>query len=510
MSKKGVTPGSVKTVSDNEQGNIYHDENGLMTSPENGISSDVEELGGDFDLSDEGEFAGLDLDFILSEEGEFAGLDFGIDLEEENEGPIGGLSDDELLQKIEEVKNILNNDDLISNISSLSLEDKINGLSAIYDENLLKKASEQEIELLSLLNALKSQKNEILNEQTALEKFEFSGIWKYQTVTAKNYLEKKDTIELKRKFYQEQLEIISPDDITSKNWLNEKIEKLNLFEELGKKYESLKDKYASLFSLENDGYEQFSNSFIDKKSPYSQFRKDKAIWFNTGSISQNIDLSLKEFGPKFELMWNSMSAKERAALKDYTGEYSKFNEPLRLIGYSGYKSFSSSTGGDFIHAVQNMTSAIDKCTWDNDIWIQRGINLDSKFIKGIKQQTSGLSIQNMTDEELEALVGTTFEDQGFASGGAGKGTGFSRPIILNIYCPKGTKMAYMNTKGHYSNGSENEMILQRGYSYRITKIEKKNDGYSKRFYIDCEVILGSDENKWSEEELLQIQNKNFK
>ena len=459
MSKKGVTPGSVKTVSDNEHGNVYHDENGLMTSPENGISSDVEELGGYFDLLDEGEFAGLDLDFILGEEGEFARMDFDLDSNsEEPQEPIGGLSEDELLQKIEEIKNILNNDDLVSNIASLSLEEKINGLSAIYEENLLKKASEQEIELLSLLNALKAQKTEILNKQISLEKFEFAGIWKGQTVTAKNYIEKKDTIELKRKFYQEQLGLIDPQDVNAKQWLQDKLESLDLFEDLGKKYEKLSEQYAALFSINVDEYEEFSNSFIDKKTPYSQFRKDNAIWFNTGSISKNVDLSLKEFGPKFQQMWNNMTSKEQKALYDYTGSYSKYNEPLRLIGYSGGKSFAASVGGDFVHAVQNMTSAIDKCVWDNDIWIQRGINLNTTFIKGIKQKTGGLSIQNMTDEQLESLVGTTFEDQGFASGGAGKGTGFNRPIILNIYCPKGTKMAYMNTVGQYANGHENEMI----------------------------------------------------
>ena len=33
------------------------------------------------------------------------------------------------------------------------------------------------------------------------------------------------------------------------------------------------------------------------------------------------------------------------------------------------------------------------------------------------------------------------------------------------------------------------MILQRGYTYRITKVERKGP----KFYVDCEVILGSDE-----------------
>ena len=501
MSKKGVTPGSVKTVSDNEHGNVYHDENGLMTSPENGVSSDVEELGGDFDLTDEGEFADLELDFDLTDEGEFAELD--LDFELENEGPIGGLSDDEILEKIEEVKTVLNNDALVSNIASLDLETKITALSEVYSEELLAQASEQEIELLSLLNSLKIQKNENLQEQVSLEKFDFPGIWKGQIVTVKNYLEKKDTIELKRKFYQEQLSLIDSNDTYSKQILESRLESLNFFEEIGKKYEILRDNYVSLSSINLEEYKEFSDKFIDQTSAYSQTRKDNAIWFNTGNIPQNIDLSLKEFGPKFQKMWESMSPQEKMALKGYTGSYHKINEPLRNIKYVGNPSFPS---GNFIQTINDMTSAIDKCTWENDIWAQRGIDLDTNFIRGVHEKV-GKSIINMTDEELNALIGTTFEDQGFASAGVAKGTGFDwKPIILNTYCPKGTKMAYMNTVGSYSGGSENEMILQRGYSYKITKIEVKRNtwGSIQKCYIDCEVILGSDENKWNDEEMYNI------
>ena len=519
MSKKGVTPGSVKTVSDNEHGNVYHDKNGLMTSPENGVSSDVEELGGDFDLTDEGEFAGLELDFDLTDEGEFAELEIDFDLEEENQGPIGGLSDDEVLEKIEEVKSILNNDDLVSNIASESLEDKITFLSNVYDEDLLRKASEQEIELLSLLEALKGQKNEILNEQVSLEKQQFVGIWAAKIVTVKDYLEKKDTIEAKRKYYQEQLALINSKDIESQEWLKNKLKSLDLFEKLGKKYEILRDKYFSLSSVNLNDYQEFSKKFINENSSYSEFRKNNAIWINTGNIQKNVKESLKKFAPEFQKMWNSMSYEQQGALLAYTGSYHKFNEPLRLMNYKSYYSIPQlfeNTGGDFVKSIKNITEAINHCVWNEDIWIQRGIESTTPFIKNIKQLTKGKSLHNMSDEELEALIGTTFEDQGFFSGGAAKDTGFnkktgysSKNLILNVYCPKGTKMAYMNTEGHYSNSDENEMILQRGYSYRITKIEKTGSSYDSMFYIDCEVILGSDENKWNPEELLEIQNKHF-
>jgi hypothetical protein len=106
-----------------------------------------------------------------------------------------------------------------------------------------------------------------------------------------------------------------------------------------------------------------------------------------------------------------------------------------------------------------------------------------------------------------------FEDQGFGSGGAGKGTGFSeKDIIFNIYCPKGTKMAYMNTKGQFASSKyENEMILQRGYSFKITKAYKGyDDGGNLKTFIDCDLILGSDKNKWDDETLAYLQQNNFK
>ena len=120
---------------------------------------------------------------------------------------------------------------------------------------------------------------------------------------------------------------------------------------------------------------------------------------------------------------------------------------------------------------------------------QRGVDAWTNMFElaGIKR-----SIASMSDAERQNMVGTVFTDNGFYSAGAGKGTGFSgNSLILNTYCPRGTKMAYMNTKGHYAGGNENEMILQRGYTYRITKVEKKGSKY----FVDCEVILGSDNQK---------------
>ncbi len=91
-------------------------------------------------------------------------------------------------------------------------------------------------------------------------------------------------------------------------------------------------------------------------------------------------------------------------------------------------------------------------------------------------------IKPQLDERgFNALVGKTLTDTGFMSCGAAKGTGFGGNI-LNIYCPRGTKMLYIDGRSAYA--SENEMLIQRNTRFRVTKVEKKG----LRYYIDIEVI----------------------
>ena len=180
------------------------------------------------------------------------------------------------------------------------------------------------------------------------------------------------------------------------------------------------------------------------------------------------------------------------ALQGYTSSYSFINEPLRGIKYGN----ANEKKNKFIDAVKNMTSAIDKSVIDFDFWTQRGTSAVN---------FPHMKVDGMTSiEQLQGLVGTCFEDQAFVSTGAAKHTGFSTSnIILNIYCPKGTKGAYVDNISHFS--GENELILQRGYSYKVTKVEKKNG----RIYMDCDLILGSDENKFNDEQLEEIKSKYF-
>lgn len=285
---------------------------------------------------------------------------------------------------------------------------------------------------------------------------------------------------------------------------------LNLKEQLDLKYlpqfEQIESDYASAKKeqdiLNSPDFAQFVvqakdliSKYQDESAIYSQARKNNALWFKGHNV---IEQAEKALFPQAGVHYSKMTQAEINRIKDYKNGSSKFNEPLRSLAYTGGKNFQGKT---YSEAINEMTSAIDKCVWNDDIWVQRGqsANVNCFMINGIKK-----SIANMTEEERNSLIGTMYVDNGFFSAGAGKGTGFSsESLIINAYCPKGTKMVYAQYLPGYK--TENEMILQRGYSYRITKIEKK--GY--QYYMDVEVILNSDQNKPVGQDLIDIGKKHY-
>lgn len=92
-----------------------------------------------------------------------------------------------------------------------------------------------------------------------------------------------------------------------------------------------------------------------------------------------------------------------------------------------------------------------------------------------------LQLASLDKNSLNALIGQSVTDTAFVSRGAAKGTGFSGNII-NIYCPKGTKMLYIDGRSRYA--SENEMLIQKNTRFRITKVEKSG----RIYFIDVELI----------------------
>lgn len=278
---------------------------------------------------------------------------------------------------------------------------------------------------------------------------------------------------------------------------SEEIEKkiFDLSTEIQKELDSQKE-----FKKKIEENQSYINSFVDEDDPYSDFRRKNAISFGyndpsslaQGSFASALKKSKEFLIPIAEKQREQMTSEEQAFLKYYTHSFNWCNEPLRGISYAGYNmpKYNQSTGNistggqsakkDFENGVNAMTNAISKCKLPQDMWFQRGTDdLDIGFVKSLV----GYVYKNGTD----SVVGLEFRHKNFASMGSSKGAGFSGLVMMNVYCPKGTECHYLEGLSYYSGGSENEMLLNRGYSMKIRKCEEKHG----KIYLDVDVILGS-------------------
>lgn len=220
---------------------------------------------------------------------------------------------------------------------------------------------------------------------------------------------------------------------------------------------------------------------------YTQARKDAAMWAKS---SKTADKRLREVCGK---VWQGASLVEREGAYHYTWGSGPFNTPLRGGLSWDYR-------GDYRDKLQGLTDLINRSSYDFDVWLQRGVD------HGGSAAFLGLDFSDMlnfSEEQMKkAVLGKVFTDDAFTSTATARGKGFPGNIF-NVYAPSGTKMLYAEPFSHYSPddhttggqnwdgktpqgsfGSESEMIIQRGTSYRITKVEKSE--YS--WYFDMEVV----------------------
>lgn len=226
----------------------------------------------------------------------------------------------------------------------------------------------------------------------------------------------------------------------------------------------------------------------------TQERKDAAKWFKNDTDAN--DFYFEETNTKAQ--WLAASAEEKKALHQYTAGSSYITEPLRAI--KGYYHYYTSRKDESERDVEQMTNIISRCYCTHDIWIKRD---EGAWCAEYRWCIPDLSVY---ESNPSALVGRIGVDESFMSCGNNKSTYFgSKPVILNIYCPKQTRLIYAEPfsefGGKHDNGiykpgkswdgsskplttHENEIILQRGTKFRITKAEYK----SGQWYIDCEVL----------------------
>ena len=228
---------------------------------------------------------------------------------------------------------------------------------------------------------------------------------------------------------------------------------------------------GSGYSNNNDTSSQEDNSF-------SQERKDNALWTSDKGA---VDAVLRDVTGQ---QWQNFDKETKDALSSYT--------------LNGYKAINKSLaeGRSSSRQTQNkidkMTEAIDKCELPQDMWLQRGLKKD--VAEAMFGSMSVEAIQSMIDNNQ------TITNLPFMSCGSAKGSGMThKPVIMNIFAPKGTKAIYAEPfsmlgngfgpywdgmKGQTSYSGEFETIIQRGSILRPTKATEKGGV----IYVDVEIV----------------------
>lgn len=352
---------------------------------------------------------------------------------------------------------------------------------------------------------LEAQKAAIQQQLDDFEIKTYSGIWKDDVTTADwGSL----NIEGKKKYYEGKFITETDPDLMKKYQdLYKQLEELDtegssyhdIQQQLKKIEQEMNKIQSDLKSLENGGIIDVADD------AFTQARKDAAMWAKS---TKEADALLRD---KCGEVWRSSPPIQKNAIFDYTQSYHKFNEPLRGIEYGSEKflgvgnvdldqigvKYAGWTPGAMRKEINAMTDIIEKSTYTEDFWLQRGCRFKGmdKFFNIPMDK-----LQRASQAELESLLlGTTPTEYGFCSCGVAKGKGFGGDIILNVYAPSGTQMMYVEPFSAFGNGSgkswdglktqssfgqESEIILQQGTTFRVTKVEKTPG----TIYIDLEVI----------------------
>lgn len=373
---------------------------------------------------------------------------------------------------------------------------KLGGMS--YEEWKAEKLTKEQ----KLANALDSQLKDVDNEIDVLKELmkssdkTYSGIWK-DTVTLADWDAKKDAIPKKLEYFEEQVAkaMDAGDDAALVKW-QELIDNVEDFDKQGQAYKAHIDKMSALRLKRQSIHKQMVDLGIVEDSAFSEERKANAWRFTS---PKEADEHFRGVSGK---AWREATAAERNGIYGYTANSGAWNRPLSGFRkpYSDYgtgweKKFYKGPGEVWINyegkgsAIRNMTSLIEKSTYDHDVWVVRGCDynaMESFF------GTSASELEGMSTDELKSLVGMSNRIQSFVSTGAAAGKGFSsKPVAMEIFCPAGSEMMYAEPFSAYSGatnydewdgkkeqnyfGSEFEMILQRGGYYTATDVYKGDD-----------------------------------
>lgn len=391
--------------------------------------------------------------------------------------------------------------------------DKILVKHNLASDDIVKKV-EQQKELDAAKKELEKAKAALPNDK------KYSGIWKDE-VSLSDYAQKKNAIAAKKVYFEDELE--KAKQLKNQNphepgtpqydgyikWNESQIEKfekllksIDEFEQLGKEYEKAQKLVEKAQKKVND--------LTPESEMYSQERKNNARWFTRSQYRSGDTYYTKWAKP----IHATATSGEHSAYYAYTLASGAFNRPL-----AGFKSpkYSGGSGWDQKYfkgvgkvpldnegkgsQIRNLTSFIEKSKTVDDIWIQTAQNFATLEGKGGFLDIPYGALQRMTDAELQQFVGIESQLGQFVSGSINRGGGSYNPgsMRINIYCPKGSEALYVLGDGAFGK-SEHEIILQRGGTYKITKMYWGRDAESggRKLIVDMELRLEKGYNKYDQ------------
>lgn len=250
----------------------------------------------------------------------------------------------------------------------------------------------------------------------------------------------------------------------------------------------------------NDG----SGATKSTKGSVPKISKKKVFGAGTGYDPERVNKTeilprvdgYKMFMPATVEQWSKMTAKERKYLYKYTTGSRFVNEPLGERDY-----WASSTGKkDTTEGINAITKALNRCSIPEDCILSHGIGNG-----GFKAMFQIGDYENIEDA-VNARIGQIGLNNTFFSCTADGGNPLSKPIVMDIFVPKGAKGMYVEPFSSYGLGAksaswdgsydpdanvtdwdvshENEVILQRGGMYKITGYEWKDGEH----HVICELV----------------------
>ena len=240
-----------------------------------------------------------------------------------------------------------------------------------------------------------------------------------------------------------------------------------------------------------------------KPAPYSanatDFPNKGTAGFKKTPIMGDPDKAHKKLLGKCKTVWKTLDQSTRDALVHYTGGgFKAVNNALRDTKHGAALENAPLSA---VQEINEITEAIEKSSYNFDIQVQRGTGFHgaADFLD-IDVET----LKNASEEELQKLlIGTAPTELGFCSTGVAEDKGFDfKPVMMNILCPAGTKMMYMEPFSYFGHGTksaswdgksdpvkyhpgdEQEALLQQGTRFVVQGVRRHHGVV----YLDLQVV----------------------